>query len=94
MEGSQRMSSNLRLVQTKRTSKYQSIRPRPEGPDKVICVVIEKATGRSITSASGDKTRKRSASGIAKKNAILKLKKKYSLKYDPKLHEFVYKYGG
>ena len=88
------MSSNLRLVQTKRTSKYQAIRPRPEGPDKVICVVVEKDTGRSLTSASGNKTRKRSASGIAKREALLRLKKKYGLKYNPELHEFVYKYGG
>ena len=84
------MSSNLRLLNTKRNNQWQSIRLRPDGPDKAVCVIIEKATGRSLTSAFGNKTRKRSAAGHAKRSAILKLKKRYGVKYDPELHEFKY----
>lgn len=85
------MSSNLRLLKTVRNNEQQEIRPRPEGLNKVVCVVIEKATGRSLTSASGLKTRKRSAAGHAKRSALLKLKKRYALKYNPDLHELKYK---
>lgn len=87
------MSSNLRLLKTKRNNKYQAIRTRPEGPDKTICVIIEKATGRSLTSAFGSKTRKRSSAGIAKREALSRLKKKHGIKYNPDLHDFVYRYG-
>lgn len=85
------MSSNLRLLKTRRNNQTQSIRPRPEGPYKILCTIIEKATGRSLTSATGIKTRKRSAPGHAKRAALMNLKKKHSLKFDPEKHELKFK---
>lgn len=85
------MSNNLRLLKTRRNNQIQSIRPRPEGPNKILCTVIEKATGRSLTSATGTKTRKRSAAGHAKRAALMNLKNKYKLKFDPEKHELKFK---
>ena len=85
------MSHNLRLLKTRRNNQTQSIRPRLAGPNKILCTIIEKTTGRSLTSAIGIKTRKRSAAGHAKRAALEKLKKKYSLKFNPKKHELKFK---
>ncbi len=84
------MSNNLRLVRTKRNNKHQSIRLRPEGPDEIICTIIDKKSGITLTSALGHKTRKNSAMGSAKSHALLKLKKRQWLKYNPELHEIKY----
>ena len=87
----QKMSSNLRLLRIRRNNQHQSIRPRPEGPDRITCTIIEKATGRTLTSAIGPKTRKRSAAGHAKRAALERLKKKYGKRYNPDLHELKFK---
>jgi len=67
------MSSNLRILKTKKNNKHQSIRQRPSGPDKVICMVIESLTGRTLTSAIGRKSRKHSAAGNSKMLALHRL---------------------
>ena len=67
------MSSNLRILKTKRNNKHQSIRVRPDGPDKVECTIIESLTGRTLTSAIGLKSRKRSAQGNSKMAALHRL---------------------
>jgi len=50
-------------------------REMPQGPSLVICSVIENATGRTVTEAAGRASPKKSASDMAKKNALRRLKK-------------------
>lgn len=68
-------------------------RIRPRGPERVICTVIEKATGRTVTEAAGRVTRKYSAEAMAKHNALRALKKKKKRHVPFSDYELAYRYG-
>ena len=84
------MSSNLRILKIRKNHKDQAIRSRPEGLNEIVCTIVDKKSGVTLTSALGRKTRKNSAAGNAKSHALLKLKKRQWLKYKPELHEIKY----
>ena len=62
----------------------------PEGPRQLWCVVIEKATGRTITQALGAATGKYSAQSRARVNALSRLKEILGRRY--RLDEYELKY--
>lgn len=84
------MSHNLRLLKTTENHPGQSIRIRPEGPLLIYCIITDKETGRTMTSAYGKKSRKNSAAGNAKQNALRQLKRRMLIKFDPNNHEVKY----
>ena len=71
----------------------QARRPQPRGPERVICAVIEKSTGRTVTEAAGRVTRKHSAESQARQNALRALKKKKKRHVPFVDYELVYRYG-
>lgn len=68
-------------------------RPRPVGPERVICAVIEKATSRTVVEAAGRATRKESAQARARQNALRALKRKLRRRFVSSQYELAYRYG-
>jgi len=62
----------------------------PKGPPQLWCVVIEKATGRTITQALGAALGKYSAQARARVNALSRLKEILGRRY--KLDEYELQY--
>jgi hypothetical protein len=71
----------------------QARRLPPSGPDRVICVVIETASGRTLTQAAGRSTRKKSAESMARVNAMRALKRKLGRRFVEGEYELAYRYG-
>ena len=69
----------------------QLMRPRPRGPDQVICAVIEKGTGRTVIEAVGRVTSKYSAESRARQNALWSLKKKLGHRFAPDEYFLAYR---
>lgn len=68
-------------------------RPAPAGPSRVICVVIEKASGLTVTQAAGNATSKYSADTMARQNALRALKKKLKRHFSMANYVLAYRYG-
>lgn len=65
----------------------QAWRSVPEGPEQVICVVVEVATGRTVTQATGRRTRKQTAQARSRENALRALKRKRGRRFVLKTHD-------
>lgn len=76
-----RIKKKVKTGKMVRQRGQQAFRPRPEGPDRITCVVIEEVTGRTVTQAAGHVTRKYAASSAARVNALRALKRKLGQRY-------------
>lgn len=72
------------------SKRFIRTRKPPEGPRQLWCVVVEKATGRTITQALGTSTGKYSAQSRARVNALSRLKEILGRQY--RLDEYELKY--
>jgi hypothetical protein len=68
----------------------QALRPKPGGPDKMSCTVVEKSTGKKIVQVVGHATRKYSSQAMSRLNALTALKRKLKRRYNLKEYELKY----